>query len=208
MMTLSERVYRFLLRAYPARYRAHYAEPMACCFRDQVRSARTPLAFARLWLRTGFDLLWTIPARHFSHRVRLQTSHAVYSEAFRQSIFFARAEASSFGRREITVEHLLLGLLRQDERLRQELGPAAVTAMVQELERVEGTTRREPPLEDLPLSFAARRVLDVAKFYGLASEDRQVELRDLRRGILREEGSLAARLLREHGVGQASRPAQ
>jgi len=194
-MTLSERVYRFLLRAYPARYREHYAEPMACCFRDQVRDSRGPAALARLWLRTGVDLLWTIPARHLSQRVRFGRHPVIYAEGVRQALFAARAEASSFGRSEITVEHLLLGLLRNDERLQQELGPAAVKSIVRELESAEGTPRRVPPMEDLRLSFAARRALDVARFYGLASEDRRVELRDLRRGILASD-SLAARLLK------------
>jgi hypothetical protein len=196
-MSLSERIYRLLLRAYPARFRRDYAEPMACCFRDQLREVHTPFAMARLWLHTICDLLWTVPARHWSLRVRLHATPCAYSDAFRQSLFHARAEASSFGRREITVEHLLLGLLREDERLRQELGPAAVERIVHELERLEATPRRPPPMEDLRLSFAARRVLDVAKFYGLASEDRRVELCDLRRGILASD-SLAARLLRGH----------
>jgi hypothetical protein len=199
-MTLSERFYRFLLRAYPARYRDHYTEPMACCFRDQLRAAQTPVALTRLWLRTALDLAWTVPARHFSTRVRFQASPVAYSDPFRQSIFFARAEASSFRRCEITVEHLLLGLLREDKCLAQQLGPAAVAGIVSELERAERGPRRTPPLEDLPLSFAARRVFDVARFYGMASEDRRVELRDLRRAILAQKDSLAARLLRSYGI--------
>jgi hypothetical protein len=194
-MTVSERVYRFLLRAYPARYRAHYAEPMACCFRDQLRDARSPRALARLWLRTVLDLLWTVPARHFSQRVRFGGHQVCFSADVRRSIFFARAEASSFGRREISVEHLLLGLLREDKGLQQELGSEAVEGIVQGVESAEGMPRRIPPLEDLPLSFAARRVLDVAKFYALVSESRRIELRDLRRGILASD-SLAARLLK------------
>ena len=52
-MTLSERMYRLMLRAYPARYREKYAEPMACCFRDQLRQARTASAFRRLWADPG-----------------------------------------------------------------------------------------------------------------------------------------------------------
>jgi hypothetical protein len=192
-MTLSERIYRFLLRAYPARYREQYGEPMACCFRDQLRAAGTPVAFARLWARTMCDLACTVPG----HRLRLHATPCVFSEAFRQSIFMARAEASSFGRREITVEHLLLGLLREDERLRQQLGPARVAAIVQALEAAENVPRRPPPMEDLRLSLAARRVYDVARFYGMASEDRRVELKDLRRAILAQKDSLAARLLRE-----------
>jgi hypothetical protein len=43
-------------------------------------------------------------------------------------------------------------------------------------------------------------VLDIARFYGMASEDRRVELRDLRRAILRESDSIAAQLLRANGI--------
>jgi hypothetical protein len=197
---LSERLYRFLLRGYPRRYREQYAEPMACCFRDQLRGARTLFALARLWLRTALDLAWTVPARHLSARFRFHAVPAVYSEGFRQSIFFARAEASSFSRHEITVEHLLLGLLREDQNLVQQLGPTAIASMVAELERAESAPRRQPPMEDLRLSFAARRVLDIARFYGMASENRRVELRDLRRAILRESDSIAAQLLRANGI--------
>jgi hypothetical protein len=195
-MTLSERIYRLMLRAYPARYREKYAEPMACCFRDQLRQARTASAFRRLWARTLCDWVCTVPR----HRLRLHATPCIYSESFRQSIFCARAEASSFSRREITVEHLLLGLLRQDDRLAQELGPAKVAAIVRELEEAEAAPRREPPMEDLRLSVAARRVYDVARFYGMASEDQRVELKDLRRAILADKESLAARILRQQGI--------
>ena len=193
-MTRSERIYRLMLRGYPARYRERYAEPMACCFRDQLRQARTASAFTRLWARTLCDWVCTIPR----HRVRLHAAPCIYSESFRQSIFFACAEASSFGRREITVEHLLLGLLREDQRLVHKLGHAAVVAIQRQLEEAEAAPRLEPSMEDLRLSSAARRVYDVARFYGMASEDRRVELKDLQRAILADKDSLAARLLREH----------
>jgi hypothetical protein len=55
-------------------------------------------------------------------------------------------------------------------------------------------------MEDLRLSVAARRVYDVARFYGMASEDQRVELKDLRRAILADKESLAARILRQQGI--------
>ena len=40
-MSLSQKLYRFLLRAYPRRYRDAYAQPMEQLFRDQLRDAHT-----------------------------------------------------------------------------------------------------------------------------------------------------------------------
>ncbi|MFZ0862910.1 MAG: Clp protease N-terminal domain-containing protein [Candidatus Sulfotelmatobacter sp.] len=46
-----------------------------------------------------------------------------YTEIARRVIFFARYEASQFGSPYIETEHLLLGLLREDSRVRQWRGP-------------------------------------------------------------------------------------
>jgi hypothetical protein len=57
-----ERVYRGLLRLYPAGFRARFADEMVQLFRDQVRDARTdgaPAGIARAWLRTLADLAVT-----------------------------------------------------------------------------------------------------------------------------------------------------
>jgi hypothetical protein len=199
-MNLSERIYRILLRAYPRRYREHFAEPMARCFRDQLHSSSTPFARLTLWLRTLADLACSVPARHFEARVRLHRgSGAVFSESSRLSIFFARQEASSFSSSEITLEHLLLGVIRQDRDLAARIGPLGVEEVVRAVESAEGVPRRVPPVEDLRLSVAARRALGVAKIFG-THDGAAIEPRHLLRGILRERDSLAARLLRDHGV--------
>ncbi|HTS60484.1 MAG TPA: Clp protease N-terminal domain-containing protein [Candidatus Acidoferrales bacterium] len=199
-MNLSERIYRFLLRAYPRRYREQFAEPMARCFRDQLRAASGPAAAAGLWLRTLADLVSSVPARHFEARVRVH-GHAwgAFSEPTRLSIFFARQEASSFSRPEITLEHLLLGILRNDPDLSARIGSQGVAEIVQAIETAEGVARRVPPAEDLRLSFAARRALGVARIFS-THDGADIEPRHLLRGILRERKSLAARLLRERGI--------
>jgi hypothetical protein len=196
-MRFSERLYRILIRAYPRRYREHFAESMACCFRDQLRAAATPVALTRLWLRTLADLAWSVPARHLDGRARVHLGHSEIGEQVRMSVFFARQEASSFSRSEITVEHLLLGLLRNDAELAARLGPQAVAAIVQSIEHAETSARRVPPMEDLRLSRESR----CAWFYALVDAGGQpVEPRHLLRGILARPGTLAARLLREQGI--------
>ena len=142
---------------------------MTSCFRDQLRAARTPSAIARLWLRTIADFSCSLPAQHLG-RFHFRHKLLAHSEAFRQSIFFARAEASSFSRHEITVEDMLLGLLRTDGDLAERLGPDAVAAMVRTIEATEARGRRVPPHEDLRLSFAARRASDAAQIFSREGE--------------------------------------
>jgi hypothetical protein len=62
-----ERVYGWLLRFYPAEFRARFAGDMVQLFRDQLRDARTgasPAGPARTWLRTLPDLVMTAASEH------------------------------------------------------------------------------------------------------------------------------------------------
>ena len=62
-----ERVYGWLLRFYPADFRARFAGDMVQLFRDQLRDARagaSPAGPARTWLRTLPDLVMTAASEH------------------------------------------------------------------------------------------------------------------------------------------------
>ena len=69
-MSFSEKIYHFLLRAYPRAYCERYAEPMEQLFRDRLREVRSFPDLVALWMRTLADwtvsfagtLLGTIPA--------------------------------------------------------------------------------------------------------------------------------------------------
>lgn len=64
-MTISERVYRLILRAYPAEYRREYEEPMLQLWRDQLRHCGgSRRRVALLWGRTLADTLRAAPAMH------------------------------------------------------------------------------------------------------------------------------------------------
>lgn len=63
----SERLYRGLLRVYPADFRARFGEEMAQLFADQLRDARAPDAragAAQTWIRTLGDLVVTAISEH------------------------------------------------------------------------------------------------------------------------------------------------
>src|SRR5437867_1352856 len=87
-----------------------------------------------------------------------------YTEKARRVIFFSRYEASQFGGRTIETEHLLLGLLRENERL-----VAGFTAEWPSCEQIRSEVTKRlsigeklPVTVDLPLSEECKHILRYA----------------------------------------------
>jgi putative ABC transport system permease protein len=57
------RIYRWLLRFYPAAFHDEYAGPMEQALRDDLAEAPNGFAVARLWMRLLFDLAMSVPSR-------------------------------------------------------------------------------------------------------------------------------------------------
>ena len=112
----SEKIYRLLLRAYPRAYRDRYAQPMEQLFRDRLREVSVLPDFLALWRRMLADWLVSLPGRYWEQLVP-HGHPSLFAAPARRCLFFARSEASSFSRREITVEHLLLRILREESSL-------------------------------------------------------------------------------------------
>jgi hypothetical protein len=125
-----------------------------------------------------------------------------YTEKARQTIFFARYEASQFGSPYIEPEHILLGLLRADK--------ALSNRFLRPEHTVEGIGKqiwtRTPPGEkvstsvDLPLSNESKNVLAHAAEAAEDFSDRHIGTQHLLLGLLHEEQCFAAQLLRERGL--------
>lgn len=123
-----------------------------------------------------------------------------YTEKARRTIFFARYEASNTGSPVIGTEHLLLGLLRENHNL---LGDAMAAAKFVEQFRLEITSdqaERVSTSVDLPLSHEAKRVLHYGADEARKMGHLHIGTEHLFLGLLREGGSLAERLSREHGI--------
>jgi hypothetical protein len=192
---ISERIYGWLLRVYPRAHRSRYAEPMRQLFRDRLREAHTFRRVAGLWLRTLAD--WGVSvSREYWEAAMPRSRSRLHDQAARRCIFFARHEASSFSRREIRLEDLLLGILRQEPGLVSDVG-----SVVRKIEANEPASRRVAPDEDLRLSRETIRVWIAAAAIARAAGRREATPRDLAAGILRERDTFAARLLSEHLSG-------
>ena len=125
-----------------------------------------------------------------------------YTETARRVIFFARYDASQSGCSQIETEHLLLGVLREDKALVSQL--LASQAKLEELRHA--ITRRGnigpkiPTSVDLPLSHESKRALAYGAEECERLHHKQISPPHLLLGLLREEKSLAAQLMREQGV--------
>lgn len=67
-MTGHERIYRHLLRLFPAAFRDRYEEDLVQAFRDQLRlilASDRRSDIVRFWARTGWDLARSAPPEHF-----------------------------------------------------------------------------------------------------------------------------------------------
>lgn len=123
-----------------------------------------------------------------------------YTEKGRRVIFFARYEASQLGSPFIEPEHILLGILREDKGLSHRvISPTPDVVRTQ----IEGRAEIRPATStsiDLPLIDAAKRVLAYAAEESERLSHSHVGPKHLLLGVLREERSFAAEVLRNCGL--------
>ncbi len=125
-----------------------------------------------------------------------------YTEKARRVIFFARYEASHFGSQCIETEHLLLGLLREDKALTNRFlrSHASIESIRKQIEGRTPIRDKVSTSVDLPLSQECKRVLAYAAEEAERLAHKHIGTGHLLLGLLREEKSLAAEILRERGL--------
>src|SRR6478672_1041667 len=125
-----------------------------------------------------------------------------YTEKARRVIFFARYEASQFGSPYIEIEHLLLGLLREDKALANRFlrSHAAVESIRKQIEGHTTIREKVSTSVDLPLSHECKRVLAYAAEEAERLSHRHIGTEHLLLGLLREEKCFAAEILHERGL--------
>jgi len=124
-----------------------------------------------------------------------------YTEQARRVIFFARYEASRLGCPNIETEHLLLGLLREDEPLANRfLSHAGVESIRQQIEGHTAVREKVSTSVDLPLSHECKRVLAFAAEEAVRLNHVHIGTEHLLLGLLREEECFAAEILYNRGT--------
>lgn len=126
-----------------------------------------------------------------------------YTEKARRVIFFARYEASQFGTPAIEPEHFLLGLLKEDPSLVMRFftrPSGSIEAIRREVEGRTLTREKISTSVELPLAPETKRVLAYVHEESDRLQHRHIGTEHLLLGLLREERSLAAEILKERGV--------
>jgi ATP-dependent Clp protease ATP-binding subunit ClpC len=124
-----------------------------------------------------------------------------YTEKARRIIFFARYEASQYGSPYIETEHLLLGIVREDKALSfRFLKTADFETIRQQIDLRTEIREKVSTSVDLPLSNECKRVLAYAAEEAERLSNKHIGSEHLLLGLLREDKSFAAELLRGHGA--------
>jgi hypothetical protein len=125
-----------------------------------------------------------------------------YNEKARRVIFIARYEASQYGSPYIETEHLLLGLLREDQSLaRTLLGQGDIAAEFRaEIEQHIAQRERISTSVEVPLTADCGKILILAAKEADRLGQRHVGTEHILLGMLGVEDSLAARLLQARGL--------
>jgi ATP-dependent Clp protease ATP-binding subunit ClpC len=121
-----------------------------------------------------------------------------FNEKARRALFFARYEASKLGSRVIESEHVLLGILREGEESVTELFRrfhARPEDVRREIEGERVFVERISSTAELPLSEESKKILAYAAHEAESMLHTAVGSEHLLVGILRVEGSVAARIL-------------
>src|ERR1051326_5188706 len=123
-----------------------------------------------------------------------------YTERARRVIFFARYEASQFGSTTIETEHMLLGLIREDNNLMNRVSNGWAKGIRDEITSQMTVHEKVSPSVDLPLSNECKRILAYAGEEAERMNHRHIGTEHLLLGMLREENCRAAEVLSKNGL--------
>jgi len=123
-----------------------------------------------------------------------------YVESVRRAILFARHEAIQGGCPEITPEHILLGLLREDTATAGILPEVSVQQIRDEVSAYLVLHKEQSHAVQTPLSKAAEQVLTIAEEETKRLAQLRVTTNHILLGLLQLEGSFAGQSLRRNGL--------
>jgi len=125
-----------------------------------------------------------------------------YTQSARRVIFHAREEAMRHGSPYIESEHLLLGVLRENDTVPTLLGGAtqAVSEFRRKIERIRPVGQPVTGPVEVPLSADSKRILILAAEEAGTLDHNKICLAHFLLGMLRVEKSTAAEILFSGGA--------
>lgn len=125
-----------------------------------------------------------------------------FTERARKVVFYAQEEAGRLGENYVSTEHLLLGLVRENDsvaaRILDRIGisPGRIRAEIErQVARGDGRT-----VQDMQLAPRSKRVIDLAYDEARLLNNNYIGTEHLLLGLVREGEGLAGRVLTKVGV--------
>ena len=126
-----------------------------------------------------------------------------FTEKAKRVLFLARYEATQRGAAVIGTEHILIGLLREDDPFVRELfhrSNLSVDLLRTEMETRQGSLLQGSRGVDIPFAEDARRVLECAQEESRGLMSPAVDVEHLLLGLIRVDDAPAGRILAERGM--------
>ena len=126
-----------------------------------------------------------------------------FTERARRTVFFAQEEAGRLGENHVSTEHLLLGLVRENDTVAARILnmlQVPVQKVRQELERQLASGEERQSGQDIQLTPRAKRVIDLAYDEARQLNNNYIGTEHLLLGVVREGEGIAARVLSKLGV--------
>src|SRR5438270_81598 len=126
-----------------------------------------------------------------------------FTERARRVVFFAQEEAARFGENYVGTEHMLLGLVREEDSV---AGRILIERLGISLSSIRSTTEKQvtrgPGCEgqEMQLTPRAKRTVDEAYGEALRLKNNYIGTEHLLLGLIVEEEGLGGRVLRELGA--------
>jgi ATP-dependent Clp protease ATP-binding subunit ClpC len=126
-----------------------------------------------------------------------------FTERARQVVVLAQEEARALRHNFIGTEHVLLGLLREEQgiaaRVLESLG-VTIEAAREQVVRIVGRGDDEPAPGQIPFTPRAKKVLDLALREALSLGHNWIGTEHVLLGLAREDDGVAMQILLDHGV--------
>ncbi len=194
-MKLELWVYKLMLQAYPKDFKLEFGNEMLQVFKPQLEDAKLEKRMISFWLYTVKDILLGAFCEH-TQRQRKSNMVIRYDFGARLAFHLTREEADRLQHNSIEPEHVLLGLLRQHEVIRNVL-----ENMGGNLEYFRGrlqTVQAKEPLKRSPqITQRTRFAMEQSAKEAKALGSNYVDSRHILLGLMADHEGLVYNWLRE-----------
>jgi hypothetical protein len=145
------------------------------------------------------DMSQTLSAPSTYNQARIRADYPHYSEGLCRALFFGAYLSRQSKRSSLEIEHLLLGMIRQDRKILNAFGVPTESVRTK-LEAWYQWMPYSGVESDIPFDQATRRVLEYAVMEASQSGHQKVGRGHLLLGIMQEGTSVAASILADEGL--------